>query len=55
MTAITAQWRRLRQVFTMLTNLQKGGLDLNLTTHNMLLDIKKLVDKLVEESTIYHG
>jgi hypothetical protein len=37
----------------MLANLKDP--DLNMTTYNLLVDIKKVVDKLVETAKEFHG
>jgi hypothetical protein len=49
---ITSQWRRLRHVYSMLSNLEKEGIDSSLATHNMLLDIRIVVETLIKKARV---
>ena len=52
MLAFTAQMRRLRHIYSMLNNLEKENLEPNLTTHNILLDIRLVVEGLIRKAKV---
>lgn len=51
-TTFRFKMQKLRTVYTMLENLQKLGVVQDLTLHNILLDIKHIVDDLVRKTKV---
>ena len=50
--SFTSKMRRLRHVYSMLSNLEKEELEPNLTLHNILLDIQTTVTTLLKRAKV---
>lgn len=48
----TSQMRRLRHIYSMLQNLEKEGLEPNLTVNNILLDIRLVVEAFIKRTKV---